>query len=64
MYVVEIVNSNKPCWIAEWDGDPPRTIVFDNAQIFVDEDEASKRIEECKKFHPFKKIVYKITKKQ
>lgn len=62
MYVIQITNSSKPCWIAEWEGDPPRTIVLENAQTFKSKKEAQERIEECKETHPFSVMVYEVKK--
>lgn len=62
MFVIEIVNSSKPCWIAEWEGDPLRTIVIENAQTFESNKQANKRIEECKQTRPFSPMVYKVRK--
>ena len=62
MYIIEIVNSSKPCWIASWEGDPPRTTVLNNAQIFKSIKNAQERIKECKEMHPFKPMVYKVQK--
>jgi hypothetical protein len=63
MYVIEIINSSKKCWIASHDqGDPPRTLVINNAQTFTSQSEANKRIEQVKETHPFKPMVYEIKK--
>jgi hypothetical protein len=62
MYVVQILNSKESCWIASWEGDPPRTLRIENAQTFKSVNEAEDRILECRKTHPFKQISYEITK--
>jgi hypothetical protein len=63
MYVIEIINSSKKCWIASHnEGDPPRTLVIDNAQTFASESKANDRIKQVKETHPFKHMVYKVRK--
>lgn len=61
MYIIEILNSKKPCYVAPWsEGDPPRTNKIENAQTFTSITSAEIRIEEIKKTHPFKDMVYDI----
>lgn len=60
MYVIEVVNSVKKCWIADWEGDPPRTLKIENAQTFKSVEDANKRIKQVEKTHPFKPMTYKV----
>lgn len=62
-YAIRILNSRTPCWISSHlDGDPPRTVVFKNAQVFKSEDDAEDRIMEVKRTHPLKTMSYEIIK--
>jgi len=36
------VQANHDCWIADWEGDPGRTLVKENAKLFKTEIEAEK----------------------
>lgn len=49
-----IVELEKGVWLADGEGDPPRTLVKENAKEF-DMDEALKALAEARKFRPFKK---------
>jgi len=60
MYIIEILNSRNKCWIASWEGDPPRTLKIENAQVFNNENEAEDRILEVRKTHPLKEMSYEI----
>lgn len=61
MLVIRILNSNKPCWVAEFeDGDPPRTLVLRNAQQFNSHGAAEDRIVEVRETHPLKEMSYDI----
>lgn len=63
MYVIEIINSSKKCWIASHlDGDPPRTLKIENAQTFTNKAKANDRIKQVKETHPFKTMVYEVRK--
>ena len=62
MYVIEILNSKQKCWIANWEGDPPRTLKIENAQTFKSENEAEDRILQVRKTHPFKEMSYEVIK--
>jgi hypothetical protein len=54
------LNSVKKCWIAEWEGDPPRTLKIENAQKFFTTEDAEDRIIEVRKTHPLKEMSYEI----
>ena len=60
MYVIEIKSGSEPMWVANWEGDPPRTLKIENAQIFHKKKEATKRIKECRQTHPFRNVEYNI----
>jgi hypothetical protein len=34
MYIVEFKNGGSPSWLADWEGDPGRTLVRDSAKTF------------------------------
>lgn len=61
MYVIEI-KASTPMWVANWEGDPPRTLKIENAQIFKNKKEALRRIRECTLTHPFRNVAYKVVK--
>jgi hypothetical protein len=48
--VVELENG---VWIAEGEGDPPRTIIPENARRFPNITEACKALIEARKYRPF-----------
>ena len=52
MFIVEL---QKDCWIAPWDGDPGRTIVRKNAKVFPNRMEADFALVCARQFRPFKK---------
>jgi len=62
MYVIEILNSKEKCWIANWEGNPPRTLKIENAQTFKSVEAAEDRILEVRKAHPFKEMSYEVMK--
>lgn len=49
-YVVELENN---CWIAEWEGDPGRTIVHTNAQKFDSIDDAKEALAKARQYRNF-----------
>jgi len=51
MYIVEL---QKDCWIATWDGDPGRTIVKENAKTFPNKMEADYALVCARVYRPFK----------
>ena len=61
MYVIKILNSSQPCWVASWEGDPPRTLKIENAQRFKSIESAKSRIKEIKQTH-IKEMCYDILK--
>lgn len=59
-YVIRLFPSANPCWVASHtDGDPPRTIVYKNAEVFNSVFDANKRIDEVKLTHPGKTFYYR-----
>lgn len=63
MWVIRILNSKDPCWVANYDeGDPPRTLNRENAQMFGSEERAEDRILEVRESHPLKELSYEIEK--
>lgn len=49
-----VIELEKGVWIAQWDGDPGRTLVEENAQRFFLKSEAEKALEKARNFRPFK----------
>ena len=54
MFLVEL---EKDCWVADWDGDPGRTVVKKNAQRFRTQKSAEKALGKARTFRPFKRAV-------
>ena len=44
----------KNCWLADWEGDPGRTVLESNAKDFPDMEIATKALEKARKYRPFK----------
>lgn len=42
------------CWVADWEGDPGRTLKLANAQRFPTERKAYNALERARKYRPFK----------
>lgn len=62
IYIIEIINRKEKCWVAPWEeGDPPRTLVKRNAQVFRTIDEAKERLLQIIPTHPFRTMTYLIT---
>ena len=45
-----IIKLQDDCWVANWEGDPGRTLLPINAQRFDSREEAIKKLKECKKY--------------
>jgi hypothetical protein len=54
MYIVRL---EKCCWLADWDGDPGRTVVKENARVFPTYETADMAIREAREYRPFKNAV-------
>lgn len=39
------IKLHEGCWVADWDGDPGRTLKIHNARIFDSKEEAEKELE-------------------
>jgi hypothetical protein len=50
------VQANHDCWIADWDGDPGRTLVKENAKTFKRKSDAEKLCNEMKVKYPNRNI--------
>ncbi len=50
-YIVELECG---CWIAEWNGDPGRTLLLENAKRFTCEGHAKTALCDARKYRPFK----------
>ncbi len=46
------VKADKNCWIADWDGDPGRTLVRKNAKTFINKSDAEKLCSKIKLKYP------------
>jgi len=58
-----MTNSSQTCFIASHKpGDPPRTLLIENAQRFESKEKANDRIIEVKKTCPFKSMFYEVRK--
>lgn len=51
-YIVEL---QKGCWIAQWSGDPGRTLVKTSARVYKDISRATYGLAWARRFSPFKK---------
>jgi len=49
-FVIELQHG---CWVANWEGDPGRTLLLSNAQRFDTRAEASRKLKECRIYRPF-----------
>jgi len=49
-YIVKLENG---CWIADWEGDPGRTVVEENAKLFTSYSSAKKALEKARKYRMF-----------
>lgn len=54
MYILKF--SDHDCWIAEWDGDPGRTLVRDSARKFKSKKQAEKIAEKIIKDNSHRKF--------
>jgi hypothetical protein len=50
------VQANHECWIADWDGDPGRTLVKGNAKTFKRKSDAEKLCNEMKAKYPNRNV--------
>jgi len=50
------VQANNECWIADWDGDPGRTIVKENAKTFKRKLDAEKLCNKMKVKYPNRNV--------
>lgn len=50
-----IIQLEDGVWLADGEGDPPRTLVKENAKEFADMNEALEALTEARKFRPFEK---------
>lgn len=51
-YIVQLENK---VWIAPWNGDPGRTVMKKNAEIFSSKKKAISALKDARIFRPFKK---------
>ena len=51
-YIIEL---EKDVWLAEWKGDPGRTLKIENAQKYTDLKEAQSDLIQARTYRPFKK---------
>jgi hypothetical protein len=50
------VQANHDCWIADWEGDPGRTLVKENAKTFKSKTEAEKLCKKMKSKYPNRNV--------
>ena len=50
------VQANHDCWIADWDGDPGRTLVKENAKTFSNKSDAEKLCSKIKSKYPNRNV--------
>ena len=50
------VKANHDCWIADWEGDPGRTLVKENAKTFKSKTEAEKLCKKMKSKYPNRNV--------
>ena len=50
MYIVELESG---VWLADWEGDPGRTVVKENAQKFQIERQAIRALKKAREYRPF-----------
>ena len=50
------VQANHYCWIADWEGDPGRTRVKENAKTFKSKSDAEKLCEKIKSKYPNRNV--------
>ncbi len=49
-----IVKLHERCWLADWEGDPGRTIKYENAKKYKSELAAERALKKAREFRPFK----------
>ena len=59
-FVVKFENGNEPFYLADWDGDPGRTLLIENAKKFLRHKSAQKALEKAITDHPLRKLVGEI----
>lgn len=50
------VQANHDCWIADWEGDPGRTLVKENAKTFTKKSDAEKLCSKIKSKYPNRNV--------
>lgn len=55
-WVVKFENGDSPFWLADWEGDPGRTLKIENAKRFVNFISADKARLEAEKNNPHRKL--------
>ncbi|MBE7649150.1 hypothetical protein [Tenacibaculum finnmarkense] len=48
-----IVQLEDGVYLADWIGDPGRTLKIENAKVFKNQDQATNALKEARKFRPF-----------
>ena len=57
-YIIQLPNSNPTCFVANWDGDPGRTLLRSRAKTFKSKEAADRYIETLEAKYPNRK--YKV----
>jgi len=55
-----IVRIDNNAYLTDGEGDPPRTLLRENAKVFINRTEAEKAVSEARKTHPFRDVTYRI----
>ena len=51
MYIIKL---QEGCWIADWEGDPGRTIIKENAKLFHGKRKAANALIRARYYRPFR----------
>jgi hypothetical protein len=55
LYCIKVLSS-EPCWIANWDGDPGRTLIKGSAKTFKNKKSAEKLCKKITETYPNRKV--------
>lgn len=55
-YLIRLTKSSEPCWVADWEGDPGRTLVKENAKRYLNEIVAARALRRLRSLYPFREM--------
>ena len=55
-FIVKCENLKNPWYLAEWEGDPGRTLLIESAKVFISELEAKKEIKKAVFAFPYRNL--------